>query len=149
MNCQYCNTPLPDGTMRCPGCGSPVTPVPPQGQVPGQVPPQGQYAPPPQGQYAPPPQYGQAPGQVPPQGQVKAKKRIVYQLLALFFGQLGIHNFYAGRIAIAVIQLVITIVGNIIAIAVLDASGGVGPVLIWALIEIFAVKKDGRGIPMK
>ena len=149
MNCQYCNTPLPDGTMRCPGCGSPVAPVPPQGQVPGQVPPQGQYA--------PPPQYGQVPGQVPPQGQyapppqgqVKAKKRIVYQLLALLFGQLGIHNFYAGRIVIAVIQLVITIVGNIIAIAVWDKSGGVGPVLIWALIEIFVVKKDGRGIPMK
>lgn len=84
-----------------------------------------------------------------PTGDVKAKKRIVYQLLAFFFGQLGIHNFYAGRILIAVIQLVITIIGNIIAICVFDKSGGIGPVFIWALIEIFAVKKDGRGIPMK
>jgi len=84
-----------------------------------------------------------------PTGEAKPKKRIVYQLLALFLGQLGIHNFYAGRISIAVIQLVITIVGNVIAICVLDKSGGIGPVIIWALIEIFAVKKDGRGIPME
>ena len=129
MNCPYCNAPLPDGAVKCPGCGSPAP----------QTPPQGQYAPPPQGQYAPPPAPVNA----------KPKSRILYQVLALFLGQLGIHNFYAGRTVIACIQLAITIIGNIIAIAVLDASGGVGPVIIWAIIEIFAVKKDGRGIPMK
>ena len=75
------------------------------------------------------------------------KKRWVYQVLALFLGQLGIHNFYAGRIGIAVAQLLITVVGNIIALSV-GATGGVGPVIIWALIEIFAVKKDGKGLPM-
>ena len=78
---------------------------------------------------------------------VSTKKRWVYVVLALIFGQLGIHNFYAGRTGIAVAQLIITIVGNIAAIS-LGASGGVGPVIIWALIEIFAVKKDGKGLPM-
>ena len=80
---------------------------------------------------------------------IKPKSRILYQVLAFFLGQLGIHNFYAGRIGIAVTQLLITVIGNIIVIGVLDKSGGIGPVFIWALIEIFAVKKDGRGIPMK
>lgn len=79
----------------------------------------------------------------------KPKSRILYQVLAFFLGQLGIHNFYAGRTTIACIQLAITIIGNIIAIGVLGARGGVGPVIIWALVEIFVVKKDGRGIPMK
>ena len=79
--------------------------------------------------------------------EVSTKKRWVYQVLALLLGQLGIHNFYAGRIGIAVAQLLITVVGNIITVSV-GATGGVGPVIIWALIEIFAVKKDGKGLPM-
>ena len=45
MNCQYCNTPIPDGATFCPGCGTPTASIPPQGQVVppqacGQIPPQ-------------------------------------------------------------------------------------------------------------
>ena len=38
-----------------------------------------------------------------------AKQRIVYILLALLLGGLGIHNFYAGHTGRAVAQLLITI----------------------------------------
>ena len=69
----------------------------------------------------------QDPGEKPP------KSRFVYQVLAVFLGSLGIHNFYAGRTGIAITQLLISCTG---------ASS------IWALIEILAVKKDGSGRPM-
>ena len=120
MKCIYCNNEIPAGAVNCPTCGAVVQQQAQQAQQAQQMP-----------------------------ADAKPKSRILYQVLALFLGQLGIHNFYAGRTTIACIQLAITIIGNIIAICVLDASGGVGPVIIWALIEIFAVKKDGRGIPMK
>ena len=40
---------------------------------------------------------------------LKRKNRTVYILLALFIGNLGVHNFYAGRNTIAIIQLVINL----------------------------------------
>ena len=123
MKCMYCNNEVPAGAVNCPSCGAAVQQQPQQ-------------------------PYPHQPG-APAGAPVVQKSRILYQVLAFFLGQLGIHNFYAGRITIACIQLAITIIGNIIAIGVLGASGGVGPVIIWALVEIFVVKKDGRGIPMK
>ena len=78
------------------------------------------------------------------------KKRLTYQLLALFLGGLGVHNFYAGRKGIAVIQLLITIAATIgISVAQGKLVPGGGPVALWALIEIFAVKKDGKGRLLK
>jgi hypothetical protein len=85
---------------------------------------------------------------------VPVKKRVVYQLLALFFGGLGVHNFYAERIIIAVIQLIITVVGLILfndpQIEIFIAPKIVGQCMLLfsvfvPLIEIFAVKKDGKG----
>ncbi len=71
------------------------------------------------------------------------KSRIAAGLLALFFGSLGVHNFYLGYNNKAVIQLVLTIVGWIIII---------GPIIsgIWAFIEaimLFAgsIDKDAAG----
>lgn len=124
MKCNYCNNELPVGAVNCPSCGVAV---------------QQQEA----------PQQPAAQQQAPAAAPAAQKSRNLYQILAFFLGQLGIHNFYAGRITIAVIQLLITVISNIIAICVFDKSGGIGPVFIWALIEIFVVKKDGRGIPMK
>ena len=67
------------------------------------------------------------------------KNRLYYQLLALFLGPLGVHNFYAKRNTIAVIQLIVTI---------LTLGAGYPIVWLWSLFEIFLVSKDGRKIPM-
>ncbi len=65
------------------------------------------------------------------------KSRMVYILLALFFGGLGIHNFYAGRNNIGIVQLILglTFIGLLV-------TG------IWAIIDAIAVSTDGQGQPM-
>lgn len=67
-----------------------------------------------------------------------AKQRIVYIILGLFLGSLGIHNFYAGRTGKAVTQLLITL---LLGWLVLPAVA----VFIWVIIEICTVTKDGTG----
>lgn len=69
------------------------------------------------------------------------RNRGVYIVLGLFFGGLGIHNFYAGRIGPAVAQLLI-MVFTFWLILPIFAIG------IWVLIELFVVNTDGRGIRM-
>ena len=68
-----------------------------------------------------------------------AKSRMVFILLAVFLGSLGVHNFYAGRNTNGVIQLVITLVGMFFGL-------GIG-VWVWALIEAFTVTEDANGVP--
>ena len=141
MKCIYCNYEIPAGSPNCPRCGSPAAAQPAQTPTPQP----GQNAPQP-GQYAP------QPGHNAPQPTAPAvpKSRILYQLLAFFLGGLGVHNFYAGRIVIGAIQLVITVIGGGISLIVFGSPGVAAlPVFVWVIVEIFAVKKDGRGIPMK
>ena len=77
----------------------------------------------------------QQPGAVPPQVPAGAQKsRTVYQILALLLGHLGIHNFYAGYVVRGIIQLLLCWTG-------ISA--------IWALIEVFVVSKDAKGVPMR
>lgn len=85
----------------------------------------------------------QAPQGVPPvqQGMIPGQKsRTVYILLAFFLGTLGVHNFYAGRIVQGVVQLLITI----ISCGFLSGISG-----IWALVEMFTVTQDSKGVPMQ
>ena len=65
--------------------------------------------------------------------------RLVYQLLAVFLGVLGVHNFYAGSNGRGIIQLLLTVL-----------SGGVLGVIswVWAVIEIFVIKNDANDVPM-
>ena len=101
-------------------------------------------------------QQGRAPDKTP----IGQTSRRTYVLMALFLGQLGIHNFYASRMDIAIIQLFIglsNLVGLIIISFVSLATKGEGgflfviPVLIglgleiWSIIEVFTVTKDGTG----
>ena len=69
------------------------------------------------------------------------KSRGVYIILGLFFGLLGIHNFYAGYNGRAIAQLLITVF-TFWLIAPLVIVG------IWVLVEIITVNKDARGNPM-
>lgn len=72
--------------------------------------------------------------------QYAPKSRTTYIILALFLGGLGIHNFYAGRSGAGIAQLLISLcLGWLIVPAII--------VGLWALIEIFVVKTDGRGVP--
>lgn len=70
-----------------------------------------------------------------------AKSRGVYIILALFFGLLGIHNFYAGRFLRGALQFIVTaalgwfVVGLVIT-------------FIWALLDMFTVTTDGDGDAM-
>ena len=74
---------------------------------------------------------------------VKASKsRGVYIILGLFFGCIGIHNFYAGRYGIGAIQLVITSVLGWFVIGLVITG-------LWAIIEMFTVKTDGEGDAMR
>lgn len=62
---------------------------------------------------------------------ISTKSRTVYIILALFFGDWGLHNFYAGRTDVAVKQLLLCLFCGIS--------------WIWAIHDIFTVKKDGEG----
>ncbi|HEY1192395.1 MAG TPA: TM2 domain-containing protein [Gemmata sp.] len=75
------------------------------------------------------------------------KSRLAYILLALFFGELGVHNFYAGRTSPGICQLVIFLV-SIPLMFVLIGFITVFIPIVWALIEIIVVDRDGRGVPM-
>lgn len=65
------------------------------------------------------------------------KSRVVYVLLAVFFGVFGVHNFYAGYIKKAVTQLCITLFTCFYAAII---------VWIFAIIEACIVSRDEDGI---
>ena len=81
------------------------------------------------------------------------KSRMVYIILALFLGYIGIHNFYAGRFLPGLFQLIgVPLIGIIL--IVLTFLTGVAALLLvpfaffaflWPILEIVFVKKDGRG----
>ena len=69
-----------------------------------------------------------------------AKDRVAYVLLAVFFGHLGIHNFFAGYNSRAVTQLLICLLTC--------GIGGIGT-WVWAIIEACTVEQDANGVRFK
>ena len=67
------------------------------------------------------------------------KSRAAFVLLGFFLGSIGVHNFYAGYTAKAIIQLSITVLTAWFAIPPLI-------IMIWAIIEICVVKQDAQGV---
>jgi TM2 domain-containing membrane protein YozV len=65
------------------------------------------------------------------------KNRVVYVLLAIFLGTFGAHNFYAGYMKRAILQLCIT---------VLTCSVGGIVIWIWAIVEACTVNHDDNGL---
>ncbi len=97
----------------------------------------------------PPPSPATAPG--PQSFNPNAKDRVIYVLLAIFLGELGVHNFFAGYTNRAIWQLVACIV--IIPIAAIITCG-IGlllyfPLKIWAIIEACTVTQDAKGVRFK
>lgn len=78
-----------------------------------------------------------APMAPPASGYSSRKNRVVFVLLAVFFGALGVHNFYAGYTRKAAIQLCITI---------FTCSLGGFISWIWAIVEACTVNQDEFGI---
>lgn len=93
------------------------------------------------------------------------KSRGIYVMLGLFLGCFGIHNFYAGHIARGIAHLVLAVwpsVGVLVRLsriegdyAQYDVAYAVQGLLItwlvniiWVIVELITIKKDGRGIPM-
>ena len=73
------------------------------------------------------------------------KSKMVAGLLGIFLGSIGVHNFYLGYTAKAIIQLVITVI-----------TCGFGAVIsgIWGFIEGILIlcgkiDKDGKGVPLE
>lgn len=67
-----------------------------------------------------------------------AKSRGIYIILAIFFGMIGIHNFYAGRYGRGAAQFVITAVLGWFVIGLVITA-------VWCLIDMFTVTTDGEG----
>ncbi|GAA2096668.1 TM2 domain-containing protein [Microlunatus panaciterrae] len=75
------------------------------------------------------------------------KSRLAAGLLAFFLGTLGIHNFYLGRVGIAVLQLLLSVL----------SFGLLAPVVaVWVIIEGILIltrspsfATDAKGIPLR
>ncbi len=68
------------------------------------------------------------------QSQSSTKSRGVFICLGLFFGIIGVHNFYAGYVGRGMLQLLLTLF-----------VVGLFFVPIWVLIEMIAINKDASG----
>ena len=66
--------------------------------------------------------------------------RILYVLLAVFLGTLGVHNFVAGYMVKGAVQLVITLFFGWLIFPWFFVVG-------WNIYEIITVKKDADGKP--
>ncbi len=73
---------------------------------------------------------------------VKAQRSLgIYIMLALLLGIFGVHNFYAGRIGSAVLQLLLTMSSVVLIFPMLF-------VCFLAVIECIVVTHNGQGDPL-
>ncbi|MBQ4145011.1 MAG: TM2 domain-containing protein [Clostridia bacterium] len=75
--------------------------------------------------------------QAQPAGQ---RSRLVAGLLGIFVGSLGIHNFYLGKIGIAITQIIVTIITC--------GLGGIWGFIEGILILCDKINCDGKGNPL-
>lgn len=72
---------------------------------------------------------------------VRPTSRLIFALLGVFLGFLGVHNFYARRWPTGLLQLLLS------AATCLLGFGIIAPWL-WAIVEAVVVRKDGAGREM-
>lgn len=143
MKCQYCNNEVPNGTTKCPSCGATIEKQPMVQNVEST-----QYQSKPQGsdlnstmQTMMQQQMMQQQMMMNQQMQKQmadmsksSKSRATYMILGILLAGSGFNNFYIGRTAIGIIQLLLTftVFGWFIS----------GP---WNFIESFIIDKDSNG----
>lgn len=66
------------------------------------------------------------------------KSKVTAALLAFFLGTLGIHNFYLGRNALGVTQLLLATVGGVLTCGLATVA-----VAIWAFVEFIVILTGG------
>lgn len=74
-------------------------------------------------------------------GPAPACSRVMYVVLGIFLGALGVHNFVAGRTGPGIAQLLITLLLGWLFLPLIA-------VWIWVIVELCTVKHDARGILM-
>lgn len=70
------------------------------------------------------------------------KERWVYIVLGILVGGIGVHNFYAGRVGVGLVQLAIALVLGWLVFPLLALWA-------WSLWEVFTVERDGMGLMMR
>lgn len=87
---------------------------------------------------------------------VQKKSRAVFILFGLFFGGLGIHNFYIGRTSTGLWEALIGVIGaGIFGVCIFNGipynlgSLMLGTLTLWILWEIFTTTQDAAGNPLK
>ena len=91
MKCEYCENSIPDGVQCCPSCGASVRVIEESAICSSPQPPRQVYTELQQSQAG------------------EQKSRVVYVILGIFLGVLGIHNFYEGRTYCGIAQLLTTL----------------------------------------
>ena len=129
MKCEYCDNEVPPGSVRCPSCGAAVKAGPvPQAPAAPAVPAGGVYV------AAQPAPAVNVVLNLPP------KSRATYVVLAIFFGGLGIHNFYAGYAGRGVAQLLLSLIFGSFTCGIVSLI-----VWLWAIIEACVTSNDTKG----
>ncbi len=93
-----------------------------------------------------------------------AKSRVVYIMLGIFLGLLGIHNFYAGyfrkgvaQIIVSVLSVVAALAGGVALYSPMPNMGilliGLGVLLrvfwlVWVILDLVTIKTDASGDAM-
>ena len=121
MKCEYCDNEIPHGVSRCPSCGASVRVIEESAISSSLQPTRQAYT---------ESHHSQAGEQ---------KNRVVYVILGIFLGVLGIHNFYAGRTYCGLAQLLTTL---LLGWLILPVFG----IWIWTIVEICTIKCDGDGL---
>lgn len=131
VSCPECKADVSDRAANCPRCGYPIAAQ--QGHAAAAA-----AAKPLHPDYVSPRESAGGSGTQTPQVVKQAKSRGIYVILGLFFGLLGVHNFYAGYFGRGVAQLLIVAITGWFVV-------GLVVVAIWVIVELFVVTQDAAG----
>jgi TM2 domain-containing membrane protein YozV len=71
----------------------------------------------------------------------RARRRLVFALLAVFLGFTGVHNFYSRQWLTGLLQLLLSVATTLMGFGIVASW-------LWAMVEAIVVRRDGAGISM-
>lgn len=82
-------------------------------------------------------------------GNTPAASRLVYIVLAIFLGTLGVHNFVIGLTGRGATQLALTLLGIVLSFCTFGTSAIlVFAAFVWSIVDIVTIKTDAKGVPL-